>query len=84
MAGEGLRRARNYLQFARVSLIVLRIKSCGEFLLQRRFGERACDMCKESVRAKRYYEKKSKQLFAVAKRSRLQAKMKAGLKPFVC
>ena len=49
---------------------VITCERCGEFLLQRRLGERACDDCKEAVRAKRYYEKKKKTILRRRKKKR--------------
>lgn len=57
---------------------------CGDHLLQRRLGERACSSCKDALRAKRYYAKKRKTILRRRKRKRrLQAKMKDGIAPSV-
>ena len=43
---------------------------CGDFLLQRRLGERGCAGCKDALRARRYYERKRKTILRRRKKKR--------------
>jgi hypothetical protein len=57
-------------------------EKCGDYLLQRRHGERACPSCKDALRAKRYYERKRKKILRRRKeKRRLRTKTKGGLEP---
>jgi len=47
-------------------------EGCGDYFLQRRLGERACDTCKERVRARRYYQRHSMEVLRRRKRKRRQ------------